>query len=655
VATSFATYNGYIYAGTSNYIDGCELWELVPPPSLSSISIAKASNGGTLQGEGLSGSGFAPGASVVLKMDGQPDVTATNVSVSATSITCDLPLLGCSPGAWDVCIQNADGQSATLTGALDVCQCAPSVSSIDPAKGTNNGKVDADIKGVGLLKGLTVQLVSPQGGTITGTNCQVQSFGECSCSFDLEGHPAGLYDVYVKNLDGQSGTKNGAFLVEAPPAPPVPPTPPKNFFFYFAEGYTGPNFQEYLCLGNPNTTTATANVTYLFSDGTTKNTSYSVPATGRFTVDVNNEVGSSKEVSIQVQSDTANLVAERPMYFNYNGVWTGGSDAVGVTAPNTNWYFAEGNTLPGFDEYVTVLNPTGSTANLTFKYMVEGSGEQDVGGSVGAHSRGTFKTRDQIGSGLNASLHLSSDQNVVAERSMYFNYKGLANNNWTGGHDVVGANSPASSWYLAEGTTRAGFEEWLCLENPGSSDITVNASYQMGSGLGNPITKSYNVPALQRLTVSVNKEIGPEKDASIELTSTGSFIAERPMYFNYQGKWTGGHDVLGANNSATNWFFAEGTTRTNFDEWLCLQNPGNADAHATITYYTKSGQAINKSWPIPANSRITVNVNTDAGANQDISAKVASDNPIIVERPMYFNYNGVWTGGHDVVGFVPTP
>jgi hypothetical protein len=24
-----------------------------------------------------------------------------------------------------------------------------------------------------------------------------------------------------------------------------------------------------------------------------------------------------------------------------------------------------------------------------------------------------------------------------------------------------------------------------------------------------------------------------------------------------------------------------------------------------------------------------------------------------VERPMYFDYGGVWTGGHDVVGFAP--
>jgi hypothetical protein len=47
-----------------------------------------------------------------------------------------------------------------------------------------------------------------------------------------------------------------------------------------------------------------------------------------------------------------------------------------------------------------------------------------------------------------------------------------------------------------------------------------------------------------------------------------------------------------------------------------------------------------------------VNVNDDAGANQDISAEVSSDQPIIVERPMYFDYQG-WTGGHDVVGYMP--
>ncbi len=430
--------------------------------------------------------------------------------------------------------------------------------------------------------------------------------------------------------------------------------------FYFAEGTTRTNFQEYLCLGNSGNQAASAQVTYLFSDGTTKDASYTVPANSRYTVDVNSVVGLNKELSLKVLSDSPNLVAERPMYFNYNGTWTGGHDAVGATAPNTKWYFAEGNTLPEFDEYVTVLNPGATAANLVFHYMVEGQGQQDVAGQVGAHTRATFKTRDQIGDGKHVSLYLESTLGVVAERPMYFNYLGLAQDNWTGGHDVVGTNSPNTDWYFAEGTTRknavdGAFEQWLCLQNPGTTPLTVTATYQLAAGQGNPVSKSYTVPAQQRLTVSVNDEIGANKDCSVFLHSTSDFIAERPMYFNYHNAWTGGHDVLGTNNSATTWFFAEGTTRTNFEEWLCLQNPGNSDAHTTISYYTTSGQVITKSWTVKANTRLTVSANSDVGANQDISSKVSSDKPIIVERPMYFNFQGVWTGGHDVVGFVPLP
>jgi len=430
--------------------------------------------------------------------------------------------------------------------------------------------------------------------------------------------------------------------------------------FYFAEGNTRTNFQEYLCLGNSGDKAASAQVTYLFTDGTTKDASYTVPANSRYTVDVNSVVGPNKDLSLEVQSETPNLVAERPMYFNYNGVWTGGSDAIGAVAPNNKWYFAEGNTLKEFDQYVTVLNPGSTKANLKFHYMVEGQGEKLVTGQAGPHSRQNFKTRDQIGDGKNVSLYLESDQPVVAERPMYFNYQGLASNNWTGGHDVVGTNSPNTDWYFAEGTTRknavdGAFEQWLCLQNPGTTPLTVTATYQLAAGQGNPVSKTYTVPAQQRLTVSVNKEIGPDKDCSVHLNSDSAFIAERPMYFSYHASaWTGGHNVLGVNSTATTWFFAEGTTRNNFEEWLCLQNPGNSDAHTTITYYTTSGQVIPKQWTVKANTRLTVSANSDVGANQDISTRVSSDKPIIVERPMYFDYNG-WTGGHDVVGFVPSP
>jgi hypothetical protein len=36
----------------------------------------------------------------------------------------------------------------------------------------------------------------------------------------------------------------------------------------------------------------------------------------------------------------------------------------------------------------------------------------------------------------------------------------------SGGHCESGIREPATVWYLAEGTTREGFDEWLCLQNP---------------------------------------------------------------------------------------------------------------------------------------------------------------------------------------------
>ena len=51
---------------------------------------------------------------------------------------------------------------------------------------------------------------------------------------------------------------------------------------------------------------------------------------------------------------------------------------------------------------------------------------------------------------------------------MYFNYQGV----WTGGDGVVGATSPASTFYFAEGTCRPNFDPYLCIQNPGAGAAT---------------------------------------------------------------------------------------------------------------------------------------------------------------------------------------
>ncbi len=375
-----------------------------------------------------------------------------------------------------------------------------------------------------------------------------------------------------------------------------------------------------------------------------------MPASGRATLDVNAAVGPDRDVSALVTADRS-IVAERPMYFDYGG-WTGGSDVVGAPAPATSWYFAEGYTGEGFDEYVCVLNPGDTRSDLTFRFQTEEAGEVVRSGySVGAHARATFLVNDLLGPGYQASLELTATSPVVAERSMYFDYQGA----WTGGSCVMGATSLAQEYYFAEGTTRSGFHEWLTLANPGASPITVAATYQPGSGQGSPVYRTYTVGAGKRSTVFVADEVGTGRDVSVELAANAPFLAERPMYFDYGGL-TGGHCVIGASAPAGEWFFAEGCTGAGFSEWLCLQNPGAGDAMVELTYLTQEAGALPaRTVTVPAGSRVTVNVNSDAGEGWQLSARleVVSGPAVVVERPMVFNYGGAWSGGSCVVGYAP--
>jgi Purple acid Phosphatase, N-terminal domain/Calcineurin-like phosphoesterase/Family of unknown function (DUF5719) len=456
--------------------------------------------------------------------------------------------------------------------------------------------------------------------------------------------PEGKMHLEVKGLDG---TLVDQFTIDKSANPPEPvPTS-----WYFAEGYTGAGFQEYLCLANVTSRDAKAEVTYMFNGQKPQERELQVKAGSRTTVNVNDVVGEGKEVSARISSQTP-LVVERPIYFLYQGKWSGGHDVVGATSPGRRWYFAEGTTREGFEEWITVLNPSAYEATVNFGYMLEGEGAVTRTETVEPTSRKTFRVADHIGTGKDASLLLESDRSIVAERPTYFAYNGLAANNWQGGHCVVGAAAGSKRWFFAEGTTREGFEEWLCLQNPNTADTTVSVRYLLGRGQGDPVNAEYVVPARQRLTVSVNRVVGSQKDVSVELSSSDEFVAERPMYFLYHEQWGGGHDCLGVVSGGTTWLFAEGNTASDFQEWLCLVNPSGSTANVVVTYFTESGGTITRAHHIEPYSRYTISVNQDAGADMALAAAVTSDVDIVAERPMYFDYGGL-AGGHCAPGYQP--
>jgi hypothetical protein len=70
------------------------------------------------------------------------------------------------------------------------------------------------------------------------------------------------------------------------------------------------------------------NVRYLLATGETRDQPVTVGPLSRYTVDVNLFLGAEQDASAVVTSD-ADIVVERPMYFDYHGVIDGGHNVMG--------------------------------------------------------------------------------------------------------------------------------------------------------------------------------------------------------------------------------------------------------------------------------------------------------------------------------------
>ncbi|MHB8781033.1 MAG: CHAP domain-containing protein [Candidatus Geothermincolia bacterium] len=339
--------------------------------------------------------------------------------------------------------------------------------------------------------------------------------------------------------------------------------------------------------------------------------------------------------------------------------WTGGSCVAGATAPATTFYFAEGTCRPGFETFLELLNPQTSEAPVTLTYILGDGSSRTSQLVVPALSRSTLRAKSCLGEGDDVSHDFSTvvssagSCSIVAERSMYFDYGG-----WTGGSCVVGATTAATAFYFAEGTCRPGFETYLELLNPSGGRADLSVTYMLGDGSGR--SSQLSLPGLGRATIRVKSTLGEADDIlhdfaiAVRSTNAVPIVAERSMYFDYGG-WTGGSCVVGATAALTSAYFAEGSTRPGFVEYLALQNPGPRAVEVRATYSFGAGQGgpIERSYKVGPGQRVTVPVWQEVGLEKDVSIQLSAAGNFLAERPMYFRYLGYgaeWTGGSCTMG-----
>ena len=426
--------------------------------------------------------------------------------------------------------------------------------------------------------------------------------------------------------------------------------------WYFPEGNTLPEFDQYICVVNPGDRRALVRYSFMLEDGSVVTAERSMSPRQRDTVKVKDYVDEGHHVSTHVHCSEQAIIAECPMYFMYRNAWKGGHNVMGINALQQEWYFAEGTTRNNpqdgwFEEWICLQNPSGDrAANVVITYMLETGQNVEKAYSVAPHSRVTVEVARDVGIDRDVSAKVTSDVPIAAVRPMYFNYHGYA----VDGSAAVGASGPAQVWDFAEGATHPGFQQWLTIQNPNGVEAHCAITYMTGSG--RTVTSKQAVGPRARATVDVLGQVGDNEDVSTRVSSDVPVICERPVYFVYgmfDGKgWTGGETALGNPSPSSTYYLAEGTTISNFDTWYTLANMReDRGCKVNIEYVFGDGTTRNEEYWIEPHSRLTISVNDAVQREADVSGSITASFPIVIERPVYFNYDGRITGGHDVTGY----
>ncbi|MDQ6673604.1 MAG: DUF5719 family protein, partial [Chloroflexota bacterium] len=192
-------------------------------------------------------------------------------------------------------------------------------------------------------------------------------------------------------------------------------------------------------------------------------------------------------------------------------------------------------------------------------------------------------------------------------------------------------------WYFAEGSTRTPFDVSFALQNPNPQSTVAHFLFVTPEGKQTPF--DMRLDPNSRMTLKANDVMPSAEFATIVNTDVPVYV-ERSMYFGHDG-----HSAPGARQTSQVWYLAEGSTVTPFETWVLLLNPNTVPTQVQMRFMREDGTVVDHGELVPPMGRKSVYVNA-LFSTSGFATQVTADQPIVVERAMYFD-NG--QGGHDTL------
>jgi hypothetical protein len=300
--------------------------------------------------------------------------------------------------------------------------------------------------------------------------------------------------------------------------------------WYLAEGATAGGFETWVLVQNPNPTPVNVDVKFQTDTGPSQGPQETLAPFSRQSYLVDYYVDTF-DVSTTVNSYMGDVVCERAVYFTPDSFATRevGHDSIGVVSPAYTWYLAEGATAGSFETWVLVQNPNAVPVNIDMKFQTGGGEVQGPVDTIPALSRESYLVDTWVTTFDVSTKVISTGGAVVCERAMY--EAPTSPTLRLLGHDSIGTPVGGLEWYMPEGSTAGGFETWVLVQNPNATPVSIDIQFQTGTAqVQGPVD---TIAANSRKSYLVNTWVPNNYDVSTRVTSTagGFIICERAVYW----------------------------------------------------------------------------------------------------------------------------
>ena len=377
---------------------------------------------------------------------------------------------------------------------------------------------------------------------------------------------------------------------------------------YFAGASTLPGETASLPILNTNAQRTHVILTFYYQHGAPGQTAFDVPAHSRFTADLNALAGAGRVFGVALSADRAVTAQLREARQGRDGF-----GLLGVSAPSTTWYLAEGFTGLTFHETVALVNPGQISSQVQVRLLpFGGRAARTELVTVPGQSTRTVDVNSLMPRQSLSVIATASSPIVVARTLTFSSHNGVQG---YGATAKTGTNTPATTWIFAEGTTTTRFQTYLTVLNPNATAALVTASFygRTGGSLG---SRTLLIPALSRANLKLNDFLTADGIATI-VTANAPVVVERPEYFGSpNAPDVAGSDVFGRNGAGVAWSFPGGDTTTqggfasaNRSEFLLIYNPSGQTVAVDATFYGSDGTVTAKRLYISPTIRYNVDVN----------------------------------------------